>query len=143
MVKSIFIISIILAVSSLTTQSNQTNATDVKKSRNFHGVDSSQFLNPDEQCKILLGREASFCRSFKDQLCESLFCRKSVKEPCIELANGAKDGTTCESGKICLQKACVENSQAQVGECLFGDDLVTQEAIGMKLPLSQMECKCS
>ena len=74
-------------------------------------------------------------------MCKNLFCRKSLKEPCIQMENGVKEGTTCESGKYCLQRQCIENVQAPVGECLFGDDLVTQEAIGMKLPSSQMECK--
>ncbi|CAF0774887.1 unnamed protein product [Brachionus calyciflorus] len=120
---------------------NQTNSTDTNMPRNFQGVDSSKFLNPDEQCKMLLGRDASFCRAFKDQMCTNLFCRKSLKEPCIEMPDGVQEGTTCDSGKICLQKSCTENTQAMVGECLFGDDVVTQESIGMKLPLTQMECK--
>lgn len=35
---------------------------------------------------------------------------------------------------------CTENERAPYGDCLFGDDLVLQEAIGMSLPSSQMTC---
>ncbi|RNA04637.1 cadherin-related tumor suppressor [Brachionus plicatilis] len=136
MLRNIFLVSLVLLLANVGAQkSNKTN------SRNFHAVDSAQLLNPDEQCKILLGKEASFCRSFANVVCESLYCRKSVKEPCIKLSDGVNDGTTCASGKVCLQKSCIKNAKGLVGECLFGDDLVTQESIGMNLPSPQMQCK--
>lgn len=54
---NILIIGLVFALVDVSVQnSNKTN------SRNYHGVDSSQLLNPDEQCKILLGKDASFCR---------------------------------------------------------------------------------
>lgn len=74
-------------------------------------------------------------------MCESLYCRNSDSEPCVKANDGVQDGSTCGSGKICSQKTCTENPKAKVGECLFGDDLVSQEAIGMNLPLPKMQCK--
>ena len=43
----------------------------------------------------------------------------------LNLGVGAADGTPCGSGQSCLNKQCVGNSQASVGTCLYGDDLVS------------------
>lgn len=74
-------------------------------------------------------------------MCESLYCRDSDSEPCVKASDGIRDGSICASGKICLQKSCIENDQGKVGECLLGDDIVTQESIGMNLPSPKMQCK--
>lgn len=42
---------------------------------------------------------------------------------------------------MCFQGICQENQKAPLGECLFGDDVVNQEAIGISLPSPQMSCK--
>lgn len=39
-----------------------------------------------------------------------------------------------------MQGVCTESERAPYGDCLFGDDLVFQEAIGMSLPSAQMTC---
>lgn len=64
-----------------------------------------------------------------------------MNEPCVEEPQGAREGTTCDSGKTCFQGECKENKRAPIGDCLFGDDIVKQEAIGMNLPSPQMVCK--
>lgn len=39
-----------------------------------------------------------------------------------------------------MQGVCIESERAPFGDCLFGDDLVFQESIGMSLPSPQMTC---
>ena len=43
--------------------------------------------------------------------------------------------------QICLQNNCVSSNLAPVGNCVFGDDLVTNlQVIPDPLPMSQMTC---
>ena len=53
------------------------------------------------------------------------------------------NGTTCDSGKLCLNGQCVSNPQAPNGTCLFGDDLVSSGTIGNALTLPSPLMNCS
>ena len=53
---------------------------------------------------------------------------------------GAADGTVCDSGKICEMGTCIEKANAPVGNCLFGDDVITQQITGLPLTAPQMTC---
>jgi hypothetical protein len=49
---------------------------------------------------------------------------------------GATDGTICNSGQMCFKGKCLNNTQAPVGNCLYGDDYVTNNDIGNILNLT-------
>jgi len=55
---------------------------------------------------------------------------------------GAINGTSCDSGKTCLNRQCVNNPQAPKGNCLYGDDLVMSINIGnvTSFPTPLMSC---
>ncbi len=74
-------------------------------------------------------------------MCKSLYCRRNLNSSCESAGVGALEATTCESGKLCTQSSCVENGKAPLGDCLFGDDLINEDSIGMRLPSQQMTCK--
>ncbi len=58
----------------------------------------------------------------------------------LGLNGGASDGTNCASGKSCLNGQCVASPQAPIGNCLYGDDLVSSVDLAMNLPTSMMTC---
>jgi hypothetical protein len=73
-------------------------------------------------------------------MCKTLYCRRYTNSSCEAASVGALEGTTCDSGKLCVKSFCTENPKAPLGDCLFGDDVVSEDSIGMKLPVSQMSC---
>ena len=88
-------------------------------------------------------------------MCGSLFCRTShLQTKCISIG-AAAEGTTCGDNQICTQEVCTTASLAgslsKIGtlqdtnsgsnvHCPFGDDVVTQELVGIQLKTAQMTC---
>ncbi len=77
-------------------------------------------------------------------MCQALSCRRNEKtsscvfSPFTNSLNtpiGAADGTTCASGKVCDRGACVTNSVAPLGDCVFGDDIVDNQNSGLNSDL--------
>ena len=62
-----------------------------------------------------------------------------------KLKGGAADGTTCASGRICIQGQCTSSSSALTGDCLFPDDVLRQGfsygIFGFRLPNAVMTCQ--
>ena len=73
-------------------------------------------------------------------MCKTLYCRRNSNGSCEAATVGALEGTTCESGKLCVKSFCTDSPKAPLGDCLFGDDVVSEESIGMKLSSKQMTC---
>ena len=42
---------------------------------------------------------------------------------------------------MCIQGSCVPNQIAPVGNCLFGDDVITQNLVNFPLPSPNMTCQ--
>ena len=77
-------------------------------------------------------------------MCTALSCRPNtststcVYSPLVGSLNppiGAAVGTTCASGKICDQGACVASSIAPVGNCVLDDDVVDRQNSGLNSDL--------
>ena len=53
------------------------------------------------------------------------------------------DGTTCESGKICLRGSCILSPLGIRDKCIFADKFVIQSDVPkiLKLPEAVMECQ--
>lgn len=89
---------------------------------------SDTIPNANDQCKILLGEDATFCQvpirqaikksssNIKDisfdsknkvsSMCASLYCRKSLADPaCIYSGYDAAEGTSCFFGYVSIGKS--------------------------------------
>lgn len=42
---------------------------------------------------------------------------------------------------MCVKGKCVSHPMAQTGECLYGDDIITQDLVSLQLMRPQMSCK--
>ena len=85
-----------------------------------------------------------------------MYCRiSSAENRCIAIG-AAAEGTSCGDGKICLQEMCTHtnsmSSQTRAvltylqnnsprDTCQFGDDVVTQDLVGVQLKSAQMSCQ--
>jgi hypothetical protein len=91
-----------------------------------------------------------------DRVCSNLYCRISNTENRCIAIGAAAEGTSCGEGKICLQEMCTgtnlmgfqsradltymqKNSPGDT--CQFGDDVVTQDLVGVQLKSIQMSCQ--
>ena len=61
------------------------------------------------------------------------------------IKGGAAEGTTCGSGKMCIQGICTNSPTAPTGDCLFPDDVLRQSLsygiFGFSLPNAVMTCQ--
>lgn len=115
-----------------------------------------QIWTADDQCKLVYGLNASFCRDKVDHVCGNLYCRISnMENRCIAIG-AAAEGTSCGEARICLQEVCTSSnmmgfqSKADLTymqknspneQCQFGDDIVTQDLVGVQLKMAQMSCQ--
>jgi hypothetical protein len=53
------------------------------------------------------------------------------------------EGTTCDSGRICINNKCVRSILAPINSCVFNDQLIFQSHFGdrLRLPYSPMNCE--
>jgi hypothetical protein len=115
-----------------------------QRSNNFNnpnGEYPGQFWTANDQCKQIWGNESTFCLEYKGNMCETLFCRKNSTEISCTGLFSATDGTTCDSGKMCLNKKCTQHEQAQVGDCVIGESIVTPSTFSLKTGQVQMSCE--
>ncbi|KAL8573587.1 hypothetical protein ACOMHN_007140 [Nucella lapillus] len=76
------------------------------------GVELGTLLTADDQCRLLLGPKAFFCREFYDSaksynhLCVSMWCSESQEAPnCRNYI--ASDGFVCGQNKVCKRGQCI------------------------------------
>jgi hypothetical protein len=97
-------------------------------------------------------------------ICTSLFCKISTTNlTCQSYPGGAAEGTVCDSGKviiqyfiilfwifklyfyeifkICIKGVCTIDSRAPVGDCVLGENSISQDVVGIKIPYPQMKCQ--
>ncbi|CAL1548554.1 unnamed protein product [Lymnaea stagnalis] len=87
-----------------------------------------QEILPDQQCKLLYGQESQYCRahaygvSMLSDICSNLVCANPDDKAYCTL-NTALYGTTCGSGKVCIEGSCVVHIGAPAVDetCVFGD----------------------
>ena len=75
-----------------------------------------------------------------------MYCRPdNTVSACIALPGGAADGTTCDTGKICLNGVCIASELGSNDPCPFGDGLVTQNLLrgGLTLPGGSTQITCA
>ena len=78
-------------------------------------------------------------------MCTALPCRSNASSSaCVSTEGiGAAVGSTCDSGKICDQGVCVSNAIAPTGNCVFGDDVITELNSNLPFPLPNAQNNCS
>lgn len=61
------------------------------------------------------------------------------------IKGGAAEGTSCGSGKMCIQGVCTNSAIAPTGDCLFADDLMRSNVFGnffgFSFPSPVMSCQ--
>ncbi|XP_076458261.1 uncharacterized protein LOC143291989 isoform X2 [Babylonia areolata] len=76
------------------------------------GVELGTLLTADDQCRLLSGPDAFFCRDFYDtaqsysKLCVSMWCSASKKSPQCQ-NHIASDGFVCGYNKMCKRGQCI------------------------------------
>ncbi|BFZ04830.1 hypothetical protein BsWGS_07869 [Bradybaena similaris] len=85
-----------------------------------------QEFSPDDQCRMIYGNGSRMCRGEEfgaaSEICVSMFCfDPSTTGTCYK--QKATMGTTCGSGKLCLNGKCVTDSRAPTIDenCVYGD----------------------
>ena len=43
--------------------------------------------------------------------------------------------------KICIKGICTQDSRAPVGDCVLGENTISQDVVGINLPFAQMKCQ--
>ncbi|CAH7022422.1 Adamts19 [Phodopus roborovskii] len=66
----------------------------------------------DEQCQILFGPLASFCREMQHAICTGLWCRVEGEAECRTKLDPPMDGTDCDPGKWCKAGECTRRTPA-------------------------------
>ncbi|CAF0917232.1 unnamed protein product [Brachionus calyciflorus] len=99
---------------------------DKNKTLSSRDPNLGDFWTPDEQCKIMFGKNASFCQDLSGDICLNLYCRQDATSDYCTSMGGALQGTVCESGKVCVHSECIKEKKAKIGECLYGDDSVVR-----------------
>lgn len=94
------------------------------------GLELGALFSADEQCKMIMGPEAFFCRDFYDapsvyeKMCTSMWCSASQKESHCQ-NHIASDGFVCGNKKICKRGACIPDASSDAIEtsdtCPQGD----------------------
>ncbi|CAG5120867.1 unnamed protein product, partial [Candidula unifasciata] len=85
-----------------------------------------QEFSADDQCRMIYGSQSRLCRGEEfataEEVCVSMFCfDPSTTGTCYK--HKAASGTTCGTGKMCLNGKCVADPRAPNvdGNCVFGD----------------------
>ncbi|XP_032906237.1 A disintegrin and metalloproteinase with thrombospondin motifs 17 [Amblyraja radiata] len=73
----------------------------------------------DEQCQILFGINATFCKEMEHLMCSGLWCLVEEDLPCKTKLDPPLDGTECGVDKWCRAGKCV--SKTPIPEHLDGD----------------------
>ncbi|XP_067839357.1 A disintegrin and metalloproteinase with thrombospondin motifs 19-like [Heptranchias perlo] len=64
----------------------------------------------DEQCQILFGPTASFCKEMQHVICTGLWCKVDGDQECKTKLDPPLDGTECETEKWCKVGECVSKT---------------------------------
>ncbi|KAK7112915.1 uncharacterized protein [Littorina saxatilis] len=76
------------------------------------GKELGAMLSADEQCRMIMGPEAFFCRDFYDspesysKMCASMWCSASQRDSHCQ-NHIASDGFVCGNNKVCKRGACI------------------------------------
>ncbi|KAI1904134.1 hypothetical protein AGOR_G00002560 [Albula goreensis] len=73
----------------------------------------------DEQCQILFGTNATFCKDMEHLMCAGLWCLVERNETCQTKLDPPLDGTECGTDKWCRAGSCV--SKAPLPQHADGD----------------------
>ncbi|XP_041031045.1 A disintegrin and metalloproteinase with thrombospondin motifs 17 isoform X1 [Carcharodon carcharias] len=73
----------------------------------------------DEQCQILFGTNATFCKEMEHLMCAGLWCLVEGDQPCKTKLDPPLDGTECGVDKWCRAGECV--SKTPIPEHVDGD----------------------
>ncbi|CAL1541295.1 unnamed protein product [Lymnaea stagnalis] len=87
-----------------------------------------QEILPDQQCKLLNGQESQYCRGLSNgvgilsDICSNMACTDPDDDSSCFLET-ALYGTSCGSGKVCIEGSCVVHIGAPAVDetCVFGD----------------------
>ncbi|CAF0856252.1 unnamed protein product [Brachionus calyciflorus] len=101
---------------------------------------TGQLYNFNDQCKMVHGSASSFCHFKASEICSKLWCRKSNNDQYCWSGTPAAEGTTCSSGKICINGNCTSSDLAPVSLCPFGNELVMNETEDITLPTKYVTC---
>ncbi|XP_071956327.1 A disintegrin and metalloproteinase with thrombospondin motifs 16-like isoform X2 [Antedon mediterranea] len=66
-----------------------------------------EIVSLDEQCKMAYGDNSSAC-IFEQQMCKTLWCRRSPDDGCQTKVNAELEGSECLPGKWCRKGVCVD-----------------------------------
>ncbi|CAF0955496.1 unnamed protein product [Brachionus calyciflorus] len=102
---------------------------------------AGQKYDLDFQCKTKFGNEALFCQINQLTLCQKLYCRKNLIDPLCYTAGPPVEGTTCDSGKICVQGSCIANENSLISVCPFGDYGVANGMYGINTGDALIKCQ--
>ncbi|XP_055488817.1 A disintegrin and metalloproteinase with thrombospondin motifs 19-like [Leucoraja erinacea] len=64
----------------------------------------------DEQCQILFGPTATFCKEMQHVICTGLWCKLEGEQECKTKLDPPLDGTECEREKWCKAGECVSKT---------------------------------
>ncbi|XP_067827742.1 A disintegrin and metalloproteinase with thrombospondin motifs 17 [Heptranchias perlo] len=73
----------------------------------------------DEQCQILFGTNATFCKDMEHLMCAGLWCLVEGEQPCKTKLDPPLDGTECGVDKWCRAGECV--SKTPIPQHVDGD----------------------
>lgn len=74
-------------------------------------------------------------------MCTALYCGIETELGFSLSQSAAIEGTTCDTGKICIKKQCTNSHIANNKTCPFNDQLISQNFISsFKLPNFTMDC---
>ncbi|CAF0750863.1 unnamed protein product [Brachionus calyciflorus] len=108
---------------------------------NQNGYSIGQVWDADQQCKLRLGPQASFCQIYYNEMCSTLYCRESLSSRTCIPTTAAGEGTVCGYKSACKAGKCEESLQVTASECPFGDDYVRNGVDPVKYNGNLVTCK--